>query len=186
MTTPRHRQLDNVSDMHRRHAEQAEQAYDHLQEQTALITILAAQTYDTSHNTSGISDPTAKAAAHYAHIGHARTALNDAIATAVLCAKMVNDAIIDALTTRAPTNLNDDEPGTQDIRPRCIGDGTPDGAICTQIPIRRTDLHTSSSVDDGRCLDCGPRWDTAQAARRRESDRRRLVRHSGQSVQVEG
>jgi hypothetical protein len=65
-------------------------------------------------------------------------------------------------------------------RLRCIGTGEPDGATCTQIhtPRRVNDI----TVDDGRCIRCGPIWDKRETERKRESDERRARRHKNKNA----
>jgi hypothetical protein len=53
---------------------------------------------------------------------------------------------------------------------RCIGTGNPDGSTCTQF--------ATDARSDGRCLDCGPKWDAAKKADKARRERLRYQRAS--------
>ena len=58
--------------------------------------------------------------------------------------------------------------------PRCVGDGGAGGAGCWQVPTERRN-GLGQTIDDGRCIDCGRRWDAALAE---ASNARRARRHA--------
>jgi hypothetical protein len=100
-------------------------------------------------------------------IAHVHTAIN-----------LLDEAMRDALGARASLMRDgiDKNPAPNVDAPRCIGWTGSDGHHpCEQIPTSRRNVWTASTVDDGRCLDCGPqqdrhdhkRMERAQAERKR-------------------
>jgi hypothetical protein len=132
----------------------------HLDEQRAQISTLSAPASGTKG--SDVSDPTWRTMQQLSRLDNRAGRITDAIATLSVAVNMLDNACRDALGTRGHIE-----------GPRCIGDGTPDGATCTQIADTRTDPTSGATIDDGRCIRCGPRHD---ATRRKESDARRLRR----------
>lgn len=184
--TGRHRALDTLSHRIDRAANIVPEVLDHLGEQRAAVIVLSAQTIDGSPPARGShADPTLRVALELDLLDYHRRAVDDAIATLNTCVNMLDDACRTALAARAPSSLDDSTPPAERAPvPRCIGDDTPAGATCEQIPVPRTNLHTNSRVDDGRCLDCGPRHDAAmaqaEAARMKHAKERRARRYAEQ------
>lgn len=136
----------------------------HLDDQRALVASLRAASYDDTRSGSGISDPTAGVVVAMDHVEYRRSSILDAIATIGVAINVLEAACSDALRYRAHTADADD---TTDER--CIGDGTPAGATCSQIP----DVREIGGRTDGRCIDCGKRYDQRIADARRERDESR-------------
>jgi hypothetical protein len=144
---------------------------DHLGEQRALVGIISAATTDGSHGSKGDhSDPTARALVDLVKIEGKGQAITDALASINIGINLLDEACRDALGYQARREPADDE----EAKPRCIGDNTAAGAACWQIPAERRDHRTNQTIDDGRCLDCGTRYDERKA-RKAESERKRRL-----------
>ena len=142
---------------------------DHLDEQRALIGIVGAAKTDGSHGSKGDhGDPTARALLELDKVETKRAAIRDALASINIGINLLDDACRHALGHQARREPTDDE-----AKPRCIGDNTAAGASCWQIPAERRDHATNQTVDDGRCLDCGTRYDERKA---KDAKRKRLAR----------
>jgi hypothetical protein len=146
-----------------RAAHSVPQVLDHLDRQAA--TAHTKTTPEISTSTSGHSDPTLTTVLALEAVNQRRGRIHDAIASVRVA--------IDLLDTvcREAYRMAEEE----QVKPRCIGDGTPAGATCWNIPTDRADpTYEGRRIDDGRCHECGPRWDQR---RRAEADARRQRRH---------
>lgn len=153
MTTRRRNQrAEQLANRLHRNATTIPNIQDHLNEQRAHITTIAATKTDGSHSTKGdISDPTQRTALELDRIDNHQRAINDALASIEIGINLLDEACRAALGHHTRTDSH--EP-----RPRCIGDNTAAGANCWQIPATRRNP-ANQTVDDGRCLDCGTRHD---------------------------
>jgi hypothetical protein len=124
--TPRNRKLDTISDRLYRAASNIEQAFAHLNEQRALVPAIGSSRTDGAGGSpSGHSDRTLGTMIRLDEIENKRQALHDAIGSANLAAKVIEDAIDDAYKARAEKGDTPDAPVHHDDRPLCRG-GTPD------------------------------------------------------------
>lgn len=163
--------LDTLSRRLERAAKAIPEVVEHLIEQRAAISLLNAQALDASQTHSGaIPNPTLQLVERYDQFNNRLDAILDGIITAWVCVDMLDTDSRKALGMRAPVHFDttDTDPDYRPA-PRCIGDNTADGAVCWNIPSPRRDAG-GTVVDDGRCLECGPRHDRfkmlAEQARR--------------------
>lgn len=163
-------------DIARRRLERAERivndCLDHLSEQQALIPTLRGTSYDETRGSHSIPDPTAGTVVALDRVSYLRLGIGDAIATINVAINVLEAACTDALRYRASAAS-----APESTQERCIGDNTPAGASCTQIPSERPDGHGGRIVD-GRCLDCGVRYDQRLADDRAERDAAKAARVS--------
>lgn len=142
---------------------------DHLDEQRSHISTLAAARADSTGGQRGThADPPARVYLVIDQIDRKRGRITDAIQSIWIAIDNLDDACRDALGHRVTSDDLDES------KPRCIGDGTAEGANCWNIPSERRDPG-GRHIDDGRCHVCGPRID---ARKRAEADARRLRRHA--------
>lgn len=165
--------LDNLSRRLERAARAIPGVSEHLIEQRAAISVLIAKGHGDNPAGGDISDPTLHLVERYDQFGRQLDAILDGIVTAWVCVDMLDGDSRDALGMRAPATIARNTDPDHTPSPRCIGDNTPDGAACWNIPVPRR-LAGGTEVDDGRCHECGPRHD---AHRRAASDARRMRRH---------
>lgn len=166
--------LDTLSRRLERSARSMSDICQHLIEQRATISTLTAKGHAASSGAgSDISNPTLKLVERYDQYDRQLAAILDGIVTAWVCVDMLDTDSRQALGMHAPATTRTDTDPDWKTAPRCIGDNTPDGAICWNIPSARR-LLGGTEVDDGRCHECGPRHD---ALRRAASDARRMRRH---------
>jgi hypothetical protein len=172
--TARHRQLDIYSHRLNRAADVVPEVLDHLDEQRAIIGPLD-QGSEIRGGSGTHGDPVLRTVMALDGGEYHRRCIYDALQTLGVCIDMLDDACRKAIGYRAGQR-SPNEQAQDNAKPRCIGDGTPTGATCWNIPsARRTP--DGASVDDGRCHECGPRHDRV---RRAASDARRLRRHQEQ------
>lgn len=161
-------------DIARRRLERAERVVtdclDHLSEQQALIPTLRGTSYDETRGSHSIPDPTAGTVVALDRVSYLRLGISDAIATINTAINVLESACTDALRYRATVAAEPDR-----TEERCIGDNTAIGAACTQIPTERPDGH-GGRINDGRCLDCGVRYDQRLADDRAERDAAKAAR----------
>lgn len=160
--TARDRTLDNLANRLDRAAYILPDIADHLAEQRSHITILAAQDLTAINGSSEIANPTLRITMLLDAVDLRQREIDDWVATLELAVKGLEQACRTALSYRVPAALDDYTPDAD--RPRCIGAGATISTRCDQIPTPRTS--EGSTVDDGRCLDCGRRYDQAQLERR--------------------
>ena len=173
--TARDRTLDNLAHRLDRAANTVPQAFEHLDEQRSMVSILAAQDYTGTRHTGGIANPTLQTAAQLETIEYQRNTIRDAIDTLAVCVRMLEQNLRTALAFRV--SIHDDNLDHLNDTPHCIGNRADITARCDQIPAPRPD-GAGGTIDDGRCLDCGRRYDQTETDRRREaSDQRRARRY---------
>jgi hypothetical protein len=181
MTHPR--DLDTYAHrLHRAHAT-VPHVLDHLDEQRALLPTLRAAAYDdTSSSSSEHPDPVALIVAELDRLEHYRGDIYDAIATLGVCIDMLDKRCRAALSARANIDANEPEPEWRPTEERlCIGwAGMPAEQSCASLPTPRTDHTTRGTIDDGRCVQCGPLHDGYERAkaeqRAKDAQRKRTAR----------
>jgi ABC-type transporter Mla subunit MlaD len=168
--TARHQILDSLAGSIDRAANTVPQVLDHLNEQRAQISNLAAQDY-TATNTSGggIANPTLTAVSQLDRVNNHNRDIEDSIETLRVCVRMLQrniDAAQRFRVSREDIELDSE----RDLLVQCIE--------CQQIRTPRTDPR-GGTIDDGRCIDHGRAYDLklAERQRRKESDDRRARRY---------
>lgn len=155
---------------------------DHLTEQRVYVSTLKAATYDgTGGSSSTVPDPTAAAAAELDRIQRHRDYVYGMIACVHTAIDALDEAMRDALGTRASLMRDgvDKNPAPNVDAPRCIGWTGSDGHHpCEQIPTSRRNVWTASTVDDGRCVDCGPKQDAMDKQKRDKAQAQRQRYHA--------
>lgn len=132
------------------------EVFDHLDEQRHQAAT-PPRGGDNMPRGSGHSDPTASQAIALAALDDRRQHIIASVDRVHEAISALDDACRVALGHRA---TNDDLAAPQ---ARCIGDGTADGAQCWAIPAERRTA-SGQTVNDGRCIHCGPRWDQQRSA----------------------
>ncbi len=167
--TGRHRTLDNLAHRLDRAATIIPDVLDHLDEQRAQISNLAAQDTSRGYSTpSTISDPTQNTVQQLFRVNYRRDEIRDNIATLELAVRLLEQSARRALSFRASDDHDHELDSERDLLVQCIE--------CQQIRTPRTDPVSGATVDDGRCIDCGRRYDNDQLARQADSDARRMRR----------
>jgi hypothetical protein len=180
--TARDRTLDLLAHRLNRAANTVPDIYDHLSEQRNYAPHLAAQDTSRPHGAGGIADPTLTTVIHLDEAGRRRQAIHDYIASIELGVKLLEQECRHALAWRMAQKPTDSETDARlALTPLCVD-------CKTKVPIART-LRTGVPIDDGRCIDCGPRADAEVYRRSDEEQQRRLRRyahrHGGHTWQVD-
>ncbi len=168
--TGRHRTLDNLAHRLDRAASIIPDVLDHLDEQRAQISNLAAQDTSRGYSTaSTISDPTQNTVQQLFRVNYRRDEIRDNIATLELAVRLLEQSARRALSFRASDDHDHELDSERDLLVQCIE--------CEQIRTLRTSPVTGLTIDDGRCLDCGARHDTASKKRREHADAQRARKY---------
>lgn len=167
-----HTPTDRAAHRLERAAEIIPELFDHLDKQRHNVTALRSP--GDGPRGSGHADPTAITALVLDGVERRRCRITDAVDMVHRAIDELDDACRDALGHRVTADDLDE------ARPRCIGDGGPEGATCWNIP---SDRRTASgqTIDDGRCHVCGPRHD----ARKAEASNARRARRYAAGVEEE-
>ena len=162
------RTTDNLARRLERAAKIIPEIRQHIDEQRRLVPHITAQATDSSGGSGGgtHSDPTGRTMMELDRLHRLAGNIDDAVTILGIGVNVLESACRMALGHRTPLGAED--------KPRCIGDNTPEGASCWNIPSPRRSAK-SETIDDGRCHTCGPRYDTRK---RLESDARRHRRHA--------
>lgn len=170
-STPRNRRIDTASDRLYRASPAVIAALDHLDRQRALVPAIGSSRTDGAGSSKGgHSDRTLAITVRLDGIDYGRRTIVDAIATVELATDVLDQAVRDAY------KINEQGEATiEDSKPRCIGDNSAEGATCWNIPSPRRNPH-GLEIDDGRCVDCGPRYDALAAQRRSQIEQNRRLR----------
>lgn len=174
--TARHRQLDIYSHRLNRAADVVPEVLDHLDEQRAIIGPLD-QGSEIRGGSGTHGDPVLRTVMALDGGEYHRRCIYDALQTLGVCIDMLDDACRKAIGYRAGQR-SPLEQAQDNAKPRCIGDGTPTGATCWNIPSERRNP-IGATVDDGRCHECGPRYDRARAVVRQRIEQNRRSRKYG-------
>jgi hypothetical protein len=154
--TARHHVLDNLATRIERASIMVPEVFDHLDEERAQISNLAAQDYTATHHSgSAIANPTLNTAQQLDGVNQERNEIDDCIATLEVCVKMLEKATRHASRYRV-SHDHIELDSERDLLEQCIE--------CEQIRVVRT-ARNGLTIDDGRCLDCGRTEDLVQYER---------------------
>ncbi len=166
--TARHRTLDNLAHRLDRAANIIPEVLDHLDEQRAQISNLAAQDTSRGYSTaSTISDPTQNTVQQLFRVNYRRDEIRDNIATLELAVRLLEQSMRRALSFRASDDHEHELDSERELLLQCIE--------CDQIRTPRTDPTTDLTIDDGRCIDCGRVYDL----KRKDASNERRARRYG-------
>ncbi len=149
----RNRELDNLAHRLDRAANTIGDIWDHLDEQRANITHIAANDPSRPNSSGAVSDPTLHTVEQLAGVEYRRTEIRDHLATLELAVNLLEQSCRQALSFRVGART-DDQSHLQHTR-TCVD--------CGQIPTTRTDRN-GGTIDDGRCIDCGVSYDRVRMA----------------------
>ena len=129
---------------------------EHLDDVRAQTATLRAATYDDTRSARSVPNPTLGTVIALDACDTLRADILELIPVIGKAITLTEEACTAALRYHgAGEDRNDTESPSE---ARCIGDGTPRGATCHQIPADRPDGH-GGRLDDQRCIDCGRRYD---------------------------
>jgi hypothetical protein len=166
--TARDRTLDNLAHRLDRAANTVPDIYDHLDEQRSYAPHLAAQDTSRPHGAGGIADPTLATVIHLDEAGRRRRAIDDYIASIELGVKLLEQECRHALAWRMAQKPTDSETDARlALTPLCVD-------CRTKVPAIRTG-RDGTTIDDARCIDCGPAYDLQVSERRLERLQRRAL-----------
>ena len=146
---------------------------EHLDDVRAQTATLRAATYDDTRSARTVPNPTLGTVMALTQCDELRDDILNLIPAIGQAVTRAEEACTEALRYRGPGEASDDAESPSEAR--CIGDGTPRGATCHQIPADRPD-RDGGRCDDGRCIDCGRRYDQTLEDAKAEREAQRAAK----------